>query len=73
MENNNSTENSQNHFMEKKENGGGLPDETLNIFRQFMAMAAVKSLHPGLDLGADHAISTGRRITNLLSNFECLF
>ena len=64
MENNTSTAN---HFMDEKENGSGLSDEVV------VAMAAVKSLHPGLDLGADHAISTGRRITNLLSNFECLF
>ena len=70
MENNTSTAN---HFMDEKENGSGLSDEVVVAFSQFMAMAAVKSLHPGLDLGADHAISTGRRITNLLSNFECLF
>ena len=58
MENNNSTENSQNHFMEKKENGGGLSDETLNIFQQFMEMAAVKSIHPGLDLECSICLDT---------------
>ena len=26
-----------------------------------------------VNIGADHVISTGRRITNLLSNFERLF
>jgi hypothetical protein len=46
MENNNSTAN---HFMDEKENGG-LCDETLNIFRQFIAMATVTSMHPGVDL-----------------------
>ena len=34
-------------------------------------MANLENDHP--DLGADHVISTGRRMTNLLSNFECLF
>ena len=26
-----------------------------------------------VDLGADHVISTGRQMTNLVLNFECLF
>ena len=55
MEDNNSTEN---HFMEKKENGGGLSDETLNVFRQFMEMAAVTSIHPGLELECSICLDT---------------
>ena len=44
----------------------------LNFFFQMRAaMANLENDHP--DLGVDHAISTGRRMTNLLSNFECLF
>jgi hypothetical protein len=43
MENNNSTAN---HFLDEKKNGG-LCDETLNIFRQFIAMATVTSMHWG--------------------------
>jgi hypothetical protein len=34
-------------------------------------MANLENDHP--DLGVDHVILTGCRITNLLSNFECLF
>ena len=55
MENNNSTAN---HFQDEKGNGGGLCDETLNIFRQFMAMATVTSIHPGVDLECSICLDT---------------
>ena len=36
--------------MAEQENGGGLCDETLEMFQEFMAMVNVTSLHPGIDL-----------------------
>ena len=41
--------NLKNPFVAEQENGG-LCDETLEMFQEFMAMVNVTSLHPGIDL-----------------------
>ena len=41
--------NFKNPFLAEQENGG-LCDETLEMFQEFMAMVNVTSLHPGIDL-----------------------
>ena len=41
--------NFKNPFVAEQENGG-LCDETLEMFQEFMAMVNVTSLHPGIDL-----------------------
>ena len=55
MDNNTSNAN---HSQDEKGNDGGLSDETLKNFRQFIAMASVKSIHPGLELECSICLDT---------------
>ena len=61
-------------FFEKTISGSG-DSEALARGVKWVGMVgelSMISIGP-LDQGADHVISTGRGMTNLLSNFKCLF